>query len=281
LAVAAARVVDRGFAYPLDMFAHLVGQSPLLVGVTLALLLARAAGLGGGWTRDERSLHALWIGWVLWFGVIESGITARYLLLPVTFMACAMAVDLRAVLAVAAGASLTRVASVVLVLGIAAESWGWLSAPADRAALARPTYSDAMLRGAVLPDDLVACTDELACMIMAGRTDAWLALDGFFRERFVVVRNGQPTGAYTGAPAAFELTPLLERATREHRRLVVLETLRYVPGYGSTSALVTRQLAREDLRGDVLSDVLGARLIHVVRAAKDAAGPADSAIGLR
>ena len=64
-------------------------ETPLLTAATLGGLLARAAGLGGAWPAPQRGLHALWIGWVLWFGVIESGITARYLLLPVTFMLCA------------------------------------------------------------------------------------------------------------------------------------------------------------------------------------------------
>ena len=42
---------------------------------------------------SHRACHALWIGWVLWFGVIESGITTNYLLLPVTFMLIAIACD--------------------------------------------------------------------------------------------------------------------------------------------------------------------------------------------
>ena len=42
-------------------------------------------------------MHALWIGWVLWFGVIESGITTNYLLLPTVFMMMAIAVDAAAI----------------------------------------------------------------------------------------------------------------------------------------------------------------------------------------
>ena len=70
---------------------------------------------------------------------------------------------------------------------------------------------------------------------MAGRVDAWLALDEFFRERFVVMRGARPTGTYTGAPAAFELSPLLARAAREQRRLVVVDVLKDMPGFGSTA----------------------------------------------
>ena len=76
-------------------------------------------------------------------------------------------------------------------------------------------------------------------------------------------RDAQPTGTYTGAPAAFELRPLLERAEREHRRLVVVDVLKDMPGFGSTAQLVPRQLAREDLRGEVIGEVPGARLLQV------------------
>ena len=43
-------------------------------------------------------MHGLWLGWVLWFGVIDSGITTNYLLLPVSFMMIAIAVDAQAIL---------------------------------------------------------------------------------------------------------------------------------------------------------------------------------------
>ena len=122
----------------------------------------------------------------------------------------------------------------------------------------------------VLPTDLVACTDELACLLAVGRADTWLVLDEFFRERFVVMRAGAPTGTYTGAPASGDLLPLLERAEREERRLVVLEVLKDVPGFGSTAALVTRQLARENLRGEVLAAGEGVRLVRIVRAREGA-----------
>ncbi len=103
----------------------------------------------------------------------------------------------------------------------------------------------------------------------AGRIDAWLALDPFYRERFVVIRGARPTGTYTGAPAAFELAPLVERAAREHRRLVVVDVLKDMPGFGATHQLVPRQLAREGLRAEVVAEVPGARLLHVVPAAAE------------
>ena len=67
------------------MFWHIARTMPLTL--LLALCgLACCVGLrqvvGGEWRFGERAAHALWIGWVLWFGVIESGITTNYLLLP-------------------------------------------------------------------------------------------------------------------------------------------------------------------------------------------------------
>jgi hypothetical protein len=275
---AVTRIFATGAVYPLDMFAHLVRETPLLVVATASGLVARSAGLGGAWTAPQRAVHALWIGWVLWFGVIESGITARYLLLPVTFMLCATAIDMAAIATLTAKslrpvvAGLMAMAAVVLTL----ESWGGVPTDTARAAAARPTLVLDSLRAEIQPGDLVAGGDELATLATAGRIDAWLALDGFFRERFVVIRDGQPTGTYTGAAAAFELGPLLDRAERGARRLVVVDVLKDMPGFGSTAALVPRQLAIERLRGEVLAEVPGARLIHVVRSGEDAVARLES-----
>jgi hypothetical protein len=113
-----------------------------------------------------------------------------------------------------------------------------------------------------------------------GRIDAWLVLDEFFRERFVVMRGGLPTGTYTGAPAVPALAPLLQQAEREQRRLIVVDVLKDVPGFGPTAGLVPRQLAREDLRGDVVAEVPGLRLVQV-RPARDGAIARLRAAGFR
>ncbi len=276
---AVTRAFATGAVYPLDMFAHLVRETPLLVAATLSGLVARSAGLGGDWTAPQRAVHALWIGWVLWFGVIESGITARYLLLPVTFMLCAVAIDMTAVATFAAKTlrpvvvGLMAMAGVILTL----EGWGGVPTHTARAEASRPTLVLEPLRLEIEPRDLIAGGDELATLAAAGRIDAWLALDGFFRERFVVMRAGRATGAYTGAAAAFELGPLLDQAERAGRRLIVVDILKDMPGFGSTAALVPRQLAVERLRGEVLAEVPGARLIHVVRSAEDAMARLESA----
>ncbi len=254
------------------MFAHLLRETPLLTVATLAALLARLAGLGGAWSPAERGLHALWIGWVLWFGVIESGITARYLLLPVTFMLGALAVDLAAMAAATSAGARPAVVALGALAGVvvALETWGGVPPQTARAEAARPTLVLDALAAELQGTDLVAGGDELATLAVAGRVDAWLALDGFFRERFVVMRGAQPTGTYTGAPAAFELSPLVARAARDQRRLVIVDVLKDMPGFGSTAPLVPRQLAREGLRAEVIAEVPGARLLHVVPGRPDA-----------
>ena len=51
--------------------------------LAMAMLIAARGRRGRRVAAGERAAHALWIGWVLWFGVIESGITTNYLLLPI------------------------------------------------------------------------------------------------------------------------------------------------------------------------------------------------------
>ncbi len=269
-ATAWTRVLETAFVYPLDMFVHLTGRFPVLTALTATSLLIRAAGGGGTWRPTERALHALWIGWVLWFGVIESGITVRYLLLPVTFMVLALAIDASAIAAARPGRARQLVAALGVVgLGLVTwESWR-RGADGPPWTAERPTLEVSAVADLIEPDDLVTGTDELACLLAAGRIDAWLVLDEFFRERFVVMRQGQPTGTYTGAPAASSLMPLVERAEREGRRLLVVEVARDVPGFGSSAMLVPRQLARENLRGEVITPPGPVRVMRVVRALED------------
>ena len=178
--------IGYGSRYPLDMFWHIARTTPL----TLLLALATFT------LRTQRAMHALWIGWVLWFGVIESGITTNYLLLPITFMLMAIAVDITA--------RLPRAAIAVVALIVAFDHWG--VAPIARLEAARPTIHVKgidEIRAGLQPNDRIACTDELGCLMLVGRIDYWLALDEYVRERFLVQMAYGSTGVYTGVPAAF------------------------------------------------------------------------------
>ncbi len=206
-------ILWEGLRYPLDMFWHIARANPVTLLAALGLLVARLAGAGGEWRATERAVHLLWVGWVLWFGVIESGITTNYLLLPVSFMLVAIAVDLTAI---AKGSDpepeAPRGLTPTLVIGLVVaalvlDQWRGTGSIAERIAAARPTIVapgiDEILES-LQPTDRVACTDELGCLMLVDRVDMWLALDDYVRERFLVQRGDENfVGVYAGAPAVF------------------------------------------------------------------------------
>ncbi|MDP2391557.1 MAG: hypothetical protein Q8N52_14620, partial [Acidobacteriota bacterium] len=202
-----ARVASDGAVYPLDMFRHLAAAHPVLTTLVLASLGARLLGAGGEWRLHERGAHLLWLFWVLWFGVIDSGITTNYLLLPVVLMLATIAIDVDAIVGrlLPRRAAFAVVALVAIALGL--DQWRGTGSVHDRFEAARPTINIPGMdevRAGLLPADRVACTDELACLMLVGRVDRWLALDDFVRDRFLVTRpDGTSAGVYTGAPAVF------------------------------------------------------------------------------
>ena len=174
------------------MFWHIARQTPALLGVVLVAMLYRATSTA--WPPLHRAAHALWVGWVLWFGVIDSGITTNYLLLPVTLMLIAIAIDLSVIKRV----PLALAVATLLVF----DQWRLTSLEAARPTIHVPEIAE--LRESLQPNDRVVCTDELGCLMLVGRIDRWLALDDFVRERFLVRRgNDTAVGVYTGAPALF------------------------------------------------------------------------------
>lgn len=191
-----AAVLSEGARYPLDMFWHIARANPVTMAVAIGLMIARL--VRGSWPMTERAIHLLWIGWVLWFGVVESGITINYLLVPVSLMLIAIAVDLVAIAPM-------RLVVALVVLAIIGDQWRGEGSPAARLAAARPTIHAPgieEIRNQLQPTDRIACTDELGCLMLVNRIDAWLALDDYVRERFVVRRGDEEiVGVYTGVPA--------------------------------------------------------------------------------
>ena len=204
-----AQVLRDGSRYPLDMFWHVAGTTPLTLVLALASIALRVAGLGGEWRPAERAAHLLWIAWVLWFGVIESGITANYLLLPVSFMLIAIAIDWSAFARRAAADRKVVVAAALALVSVAValDQWRGEGSIVERLEAARPTiHVEGIdeIRESLQPNDRVVCTDELGCLMLVGRIDRWLALDDYVRERFLVRRStDRATGVYTGVPAVF------------------------------------------------------------------------------
>jgi hypothetical protein len=197
-------VLREGSRYPLDMFWHLARTTPLTVVLAIGGFAARAAGSGGEWRPGERAAHLLWLGWVLWFGVIESGITTNYLLLPMSFMLIAIAIDMSAFARRVTPHRIRNLAVVLVIAAVGLDQWRGEGTLRDRLEVARPTITVAGIediRAMLQPNDRVVCTDELGCLMLVGRIDRWLALDEYVRERFLVRRSDVVSGVYTGVPA--------------------------------------------------------------------------------
>lgn len=279
-------VLVAGSRYPLDMFWHIVRTMPLTLLLALAGLALRVAGVGhlrqgsgaqgGEWRFGERAAHALWIGWVLWFGVIESGITTNYLLLPTAFMLMAIAVDASAIFQNAR----VPVFAVVLLI-VAFDQWG--ARPLDRLEAARPTIRvDGIdeIRAGLQPGDRIACTDELGCLMLLGRIDRWLALDDYVRERFIVQRgDAAPGGVYTGVPAQFRPADLfgpfdsadVDRSLAQGRpleagtlpdRVVIVDIFKDYP-IGNSRSWLPRAIKEDGLRVTPLLETPQMRVLQV------------------
>jgi len=264
---------------PLDFFVHILRLSPGLAFAVVLTLVLRIAGKGAPWSAPQRFAHILWIGWVLLFGVIDSGITTNYLLVPVVLMLTALAIDI----AVLTPRAWFTPVALMLLLSVSVEQWaggpqpltdGGRSFVAEASARldgARPTLTAPT--GVSLPDlatraDLVACTDELACLLLAGRVDRWLALDDFLRTRFIVVRNGREQGVYAGSPVARTLPELfeVEAGQRPRDRVVVIDVFKDLP-VGPSERFLVRALRDTPLPIRVILETSRLRVLEITRAA--------------
>jgi hypothetical protein len=269
------RVLAEGSRYPLDMFWHIARATPLTLALALGLLIARLAGAGGEWPPLERASHLLWIGWVLWFGVIESGITLNYLLLPVSLMLVAIAVDVAAVVSHNVSHNIARISATgpvaswaicaLVVAAVAADQWRGDGPLMARLEAARPTidvHGIEKIRGSLQTLDRVACTDELACLMLVGRIDAWLALDDYVRERFVIRKGDrQLVGVYTGRPALFHPAQLFDLSPHADRTLIV-DVFKELP-IGNTREWLPRALQVDGVETRILLDTSQARVVEV------------------
>jgi len=264
IAMSRGALVD-GSRYPLDMFWSIAQAAPLLTFVTLGALAARVLGWGGEWPLLERAFHFMWIGWVIWFGIIESGITLNYQLLPITMMILALVIDLHAV---AREQKVSFAAAALAVIVICGNQWGarWFG---ETLAAARPTIQIEgieNLRESIQPGDRIACTDELACLLLVGRDDAWLALDDFVRERFVVRKaDDSMVGVYGGAPAVFRpgelfTTPVSRLPTPD--RILIVDVFKEYP-VGNSRTWLPRALALDGIEGKVLLETPQARVVQI------------------
>ncbi len=271
---AIATVLSDGARYPLDMCRHIAQANPMAATLVLAGLVARLAGGGGDWRPHERAAHLLWLFWVLWFGAIDSGITSNYLLLPVAFMLTAIAIDVDAIanhLLPPVSPAARRFACVVVslvVVSLGIDQWRGTGTMADRLEVARPTIDIAGIdevRAGLLPNDRIACTDELACLLLVGRIDYWLALDDFVRERFLVkLGDGAMAGVYTGAPAVFRpgdlFTPNPDGTLPD--RVLVVDVFKEFP-IGNSRSWLPRAIELDGLQVTPLLETPQGRVLRI------------------
>ncbi len=259
-----------GSRYPLDMFWHIARTTPLTLGLAITTLVLRALGAGSEWRPPERAAHLLWIGWMVWFGVIESGITTNYLLLPISFMLMAIAIDLEAILGRVGPRFSAPVlaAAMLIVAAIALDQWRGEGSLRARLEAARPTIhvpGIEEIRDSLRPNDRVVCTDELGCLMLVGRIDRWLALDEYVRERFLVRRSPDVmTGVYTGVPAVFrpgEIFSPNEDGTLPDRTIVI-DIFKDYP-IGNSRSWLPKAIEEDGLRVTPLLETPQARVLQV------------------
>jgi len=258
---------------PLDFFAHIAGEMPGLVIGVLGLFVLRLLGKGAPWTGPQRFAHLLWAGWVLFFGVIDSGITINYLLVPVTLMLTALAIDFTALVP---RQHFTPVAALLVVV-MAVEQWGSPAQATARLDHARPTMAapaGVPLHELAARADRVACTDELACLLLAGRVDRWLALDDFLRTRFIVMRGGREEGVYAGRPVARTLPDLFASADGDPTpaTVLVIDVFKDLP-VGPSARFLDRALAETPLPTRVIWEGPRMRVLEIDRPAPPLALP--------
>lgn len=263
------QVFRDGSRYPLDMFWHIARITPLTCLLASVGIALRVAGRDGGWTPAERTAHLLWIGWVLWFGVIESGITTNYLLLPISFMLIAIAIDMSTLMRRSkAGPRLSVAVAALVSAALAFDQWRGQGSIVDRLEAARPTiHIEGIdeIRASLQPNDRVVCTDELGCLMLVGRIDRWLALDDYVRERFLVRRSSdRVTGVYTGVPAVNRpsevFSPNPDGSLPD--RTIVVDIFKEYP-IGNSRSWLPKAIEEDGLRVTPLLETPQARVLQV------------------
>jgi hypothetical protein len=174
-------------------------------------------------------------------------------------MMIAIAVDVSASFS---GRQLAGVAAAAaLALGI--DQWRDTSLETARPTIQAEGVDD--IRAALQPNDRVACTDELGCLMTVGRIDRWLALDDFVRERFLVRRaDGAETGVYTGVPAAFRpgdlFSPNADGALPD--RVLIVDIFKEFP-IGSSRSWLPRAIEQDGLQVIPLLETPQLRVLQV------------------
>ena len=156
----------------------------------------------------------------------------------------------------------------LVVLAIIGDQWRGDGSPAARLAAARPTISAPgidEIRNGLQPTDRIACTDELGCLMLVNRIDAWLALDDYVRERFLVRRGDEAiVGVYTGVPAVLRPADLftLKGDGPLPERTLIIDVFKEYP-IGNSRTWLPRALEADGLQVLPLLETPQLRVLQV------------------
>lgn len=273
--------------YPLGQLWFALGAFPVIATLAVA---------GTAWALSRPApdeVHRLIAGVALLtagllaaFAMLSVAVAERYLLLPWTLLAVLASAGVGAIAAGASGwstsasggtASSARSATAAAVVLVATTAvWlGDASYVRDRDALVAvpmaeqafapltgPSWTPELLQSQVQSDDLLICTEELACAYLLGRVDFLFALPPRDVAHYVVDRGGAAAGFYAGAPVLSSAADL-RRAIQDYDRtgcaaVVALKSGKV--GYDEYLAVLDGLRDSFDVR-----DVLSREDLHVSR----------------
>lgn len=228
--------------YPLGQLWYALGAFPVVAALAVA---------GTAWALSRPApdeVHRLVAGIALLvlallgaYAILGVAVAERYLLLPWTLLAILASAGVGAIVAglrgrIGSGAlgiahpAFTATTAAVVGAAIAAVWVGGASYARERDALVAvpmaeqafapltgPSWTPELLQSEVQPDDLLICTEELACAYLLGRVDFLFALPPRDVAHYVVDRGGAAAGFYAGAPVLSSAADL-QRAIQDYDR---------------------------------------------------------------
>lgn len=231
-------IVDQSLSYPTAAARYIALYYPLtilLAAVTAVVAMSRPP------AHDRlRRLLVIVAFWLILLGVITSGFEPRHLVPVLTLMFVIVAQLPRVVAPTDRTPHGSRRLMIAGVLVVAATVWDQYGAYAKESGRdLRQRFDRPMLvamrapslegvRMALGRDDLLICSDELACLYWLGRVDYWLAVAPFDRERYAIDTAAGRRALYAGSPIVASLEALRDivSAAAVSRRcwIVLLDT---------------------------------------------------------
>lgn len=276
-------------SYPLGQLSYAIRSFPVVAALAVAgtaWSLSRSRSAPDEVHRLIAGVALLTAGLLAAFAMLSVAVAERYLLLPWTLLAVLASAGVSAITAGVpdrsaqgavgtVGSGLTATAAAVVLVATAGVWVGHTGYVRDRDALVAvpmaeqafapltgPSWTPELLRSQVQSDDLLVCTEELACVYLLGRVDFLFALPPKDVAHYVVDRGGAAAGFYAGAPVLSSPAEL-QRAIQDHDRTgcaVVVALKSGKVGYDEYLAILDGLRDSFDVR-----DVLSREDLHVSR----------------